>query len=127
MGCSVSASELTQIRSDAVAIVCDTTCTVQRETRTSDGMGQATSSWNTVLTCNVGVAEPTAGHLQNYAYLIADLAAWQVKFPYGSDIQAQDHLLITGQETQQTLVVQVLLEPRSYAALLTVIATELKG
>lgn len=122
----ISASELLQIRSDAVAAACSLPCTIQRKTITADGMGQSTETWATVTTVTAGMTEPTAGQLANFDYLIGSLATWQVKLPYGTNVKTQDHLLITGQFTQQTLVVQVVLEPRSYAALLTVIASEVK-
>lgn len=119
-------AEIAQIRADAAAAALDLPCVIQRKTLTRDGAGQATSVWNTVATVHAGMTEPTGGQLQNYDYLIADLATWSVKLPYGTNVQAQDRLLITGQLGQQTLVVQVVLEPRSYAALLTVIAAEAK-
>ena len=122
----LDAAELAQIRSDAAAAALDLSCTIQRKTLTRDGAGQATSVWNTIATVNAGMTEPTGGMLQNYNYLIEDLAAWAIKLPYNTDVQAQDRLLITGQLGQQTLVAQVVLEPRSYAALLTVIAAEAK-
>lgn len=122
----LDATELAQIRTDAAAAALDLSCTIQRKTLTRDGSGQATETWNTVATINAGMTEPTGGQLQNYNYLIEDLATWMVKLPYGTNVQAQDRLLITGQLGQQTLVVQVVLEPRSYAALLTVLASEAK-
>ncbi|MGA8765244.1 MAG: head-tail adaptor protein [Candidatus Sulfotelmatobacter sp.] len=122
----LDALELASIRADAANAALDLPCTIQRKTLTRDGAGQATSVWNTVATVNAGMTEPTGGQLQNYNYLIEDLASWAVKLPYGTDVAAQDRLLITGQLGQQTLVVQVVLEPRSYAALLTVIASEAK-
>jgi hypothetical protein len=122
----IPASELAKIRMDAANAALDLPCTIQRKTITKDNLGQATEVWNTIATCNVGLTEPTANMLANYNYRIEDLAAWHVRLPVGTDIQPEDHLLITGQFTQQTLVVQVILEPRSYAALLSVIASELK-
>lgn len=122
----LDATELAQIRTDAAAATLDLSCTIQRKATTRDTLGQETEAWATVTTCNVGMTEPTAGQLANYNYRIEDLATWQVKMPYGTNVATQDHLLITGQFTQQTLIVQVVLEPRSYAALLTVLASELK-
>jgi head-tail adaptor len=122
----LDAAELAQIRSDAAAAALDLSCTIQRKTITRDTLGQATETWATVTTVNAGMTEPSANMLQNYNYRIEDLAAWHIRLPYGTDVAAQDQLLLTGQAGQQTLVVQVLLEPRSYAALLSVIAAELK-
>lgn len=122
----LDATELAQIRTDAAVAALDLPCTIQRKTITKDTLGQATETWATVTTCNVGLTEPTANMLANYNYRIEDLAAWHVRLPYDTNIQPQDQLLVTGQFTQQTLAVQVVLEPRSYAALLSVIASELK-
>lgn len=122
----LDASELASIRSDAANAALDLTCAIQRKTITRDTLGQATEVWNTIATVNAGMTEPSANMLQNYNYRIEDLAAWHIRLPYGTNVQPQDQLLITGQAGQQTLVVQVLLEPRSYAALLSVIASEMK-
>lgn len=122
----LDATELAQIRTDAVAAALDMTCVIQRKTITKDTLGQATEAWNTIATVKAGMTQPSAGELQNFNFMIEDLAAWNVKLPYGTNVAAQDHLLITGAYSQQTLVVQVILEPRSYAALTTVIASELK-
>lgn len=121
---SVTATELAQIQADAVAAVCDKTCIIQRvPSSTQDIYGSASkTSYTTVTTTVAGMAEPTAGQLANYAYRIESLAAWQVHLPVGTDVRAQDWLLIDN----QVLEVHVLLTPRSYEALRTVIAAELK-
>ena len=120
----ISAVELASIQADAVDAACDKTCVIKRASlNTPDAYGSATKpSYSTVTTTVAGLAEPTAGQLQNYDFLIGSLAAWQVKLPVGTDVQHQDHLVIDG----QTLEVHVILTPRSYAALLTVIAAEVK-
>jgi|SRR5579875_2202728 len=118
----LSAAELAQLRADAAAAALDQPCTIQRKTRTSDGMGQSTYTWTTISPHGLmaGMTEPTAGQLQNYDYVIGSLAAWHVRLPYGTTVQYQDRLLIG----DKTLTVQVVLEPRSYAALLSVLASE---
>lgn len=124
----ITADELASIRNDMAAMVLSLPCQIQRKTVTKDSFGSNTDTWATIsdddLMC--GMSEPSAGQLQNYDFLIGSLAAWQVKLPYGTDIRHQDHLLVTGEFAQQTLVVQVILEPRSYASLLTVLASEVK-
>jgi hypothetical protein len=120
-GAVVGAVELAAIQAAAAAIL-DLSCVVERKTLTPDGQGGSTEAWNPVAAVKVGMAQPTAGQLQNYDYLIGSLAAWQVKFPVGTDVRHQDHLIVGG----QTLVVQVIMNPRSYAALLTVLASEVK-
>lgn len=118
----VSASELASIRADTENATLDLSCEIQRRTLTSDGMGTQTESWHTQETVQCGLSQPTAGQLTNYAFLIGSLSAWQVKLPVGTDVRYNDHLIISG----QTLTVQVVLNPRSYAALLTVLASEVK-
>ena len=117
----IDATELALIQSDA-AVALDQSCDVQRKTTTSGATGEPVASWGTIATVSAGLSEPTAGQLQNYNSVIGSLAAWQVKLPVGTDVTHQDHLLIAG----QTLEVQVVLTPRSYAALLTVLASEVK-
>ncbi|MGH2506264.1 MAG: phage head completion protein [Ktedonobacteraceae bacterium] len=124
----VPASELLQIQADAAALL-DKSCTIQRKTRMPDGAGSSTEVYTTTDTVNAGLAQPTAGQLANYAFLIGSLKAWQVKLPVTSpnthlptDVQHQDHLVIDG----QALEVQVVLTPRSYQALLVVLASEVQ-
>lgn len=119
---AIDASELALIQADLVAAVCDKTCQIQRRTLVSDGMGQGSETWNTIATVKAGMYEPNANQLANFDYLIGSLATWQVKLPYGTDVKAQDHLIIEG----QTLVVQVDRDPHSVPGLLTVLASEIK-
>ena len=76
-----------------------------------------------VGTCKVLVSQPSGGLLANYEYIVGDLDTWQVKAPVGTDIREQDHLVIDG----QTLVAQVVLQPKSYTGLLTILAAEVKA
>lgn len=116
------ALELAQIRADAAVATLDQTCVIQRKMIATDNMGGDSYTWATIATVQAGLSEPSAGQLQNYDFKIGSLAAWQVKLPYGTNIQHQDQLMIGG----QILIVQVVLAPRSYAALLTVLASEVK-
>jgi|SRR5689334_13277483 hypothetical protein len=118
----VSASELAQIRADVQAAACDKTCVIQRKTKSSDGMLSETETWNTVTTTVIGLSEPTGLQLQNFDYKIGSLKVFQGKVPIGTDVAEQDHLLVDGQQ----LVVQVILTPRSYASLLTVLVSEVQ-
>lgn len=118
----VSLSELQQIQTDAVSAACDQVCYIYRKTLVKDAYGTATETWVLHATVNAGMNRPGAGDLQNYDYIIGDKAAWTVLFPISTDVAHQDHLIIQG----QVLVVQVVLTPRSYPALLAVIASETK-
>lgn len=120
----VSAAELALIQSDTVTAVCDKVCVIKRATKTPDGFGSESEALVTISPDDLmaGMAQPTAGQLQNYDFLIGSLSAWQVHLPVGTDVQTQDTILIDG----QTLTVQVVLDPQSYQALRTVLASEVK-
>jgi hypothetical protein len=117
----ISDAELALIQSDVAAAACDQICVIQRKISTKDAYGSNTEAFSRIETTIAGMAEPSAGELTNYDYLIGDKAAWHVRLPVGTNVEHQDHLLIGS----QTLVVQVVLEPRSYHALFSVIATEI--
>lgn len=120
---AISSTELAQIQADASAAACDKTCVIRRKTsNTSDSVGTSTPTLSVIATVNAGMAQPSQQLLQNYEYLIGSLSAWLVKFPVGTDVQHQDQLTIDG----QVLEVHVVLTPRSYQALLTVLAAEVK-
>lgn len=119
---AISAAELAQIQTDAAAAACDQSCTIKRAARTPTASGGATVVWNTVATVQAGMAEPSSSQLQNYGYLVGSLAAWQVRFPVNTNVQELDQLVIAS----QTLSVVKVLTPRSYPALLTVLAAEVK-
>ena len=126
----VSVAELASIQADAVAAVCDKTCQIYRDLTptTPDKYGGSTSSptntanYTLMHTTVAGMAQPTAGELQNYDYIIGDKAAWTVHLPVGTDVLERDHLVIEG----QTLEVHILLTPQSYPALLSVLTAEIK-
>jgi hypothetical protein len=125
MGCGPTAAELAAIRSDVAALALDLSCEIQRKTITKDQYGTQTEIWNTISPDNlkVGMTEPSAGQLQNYEYVIGSLETWRVQLPYTTDVQLQDHLIVGG----KTLTIQVDLTPKSYAALLTVLASKVEG
>jgi hypothetical protein len=118
----ISTTELQQIQSDVASAACDKDCDIQRATTSNDGYGSQTETYTTIATVKAGMTQPSGGMLQNYSFIIEDLAAWQVKFPIGTDVRHRDRLSIEG----QTLEVHVILDPRSFPGLLTVIAAELK-
>jgi hypothetical protein len=132
---AVSAAELAAIQAEANSTL-DKPATIWRDTTagtTRDIYGSSSSdpantgnytqvapTGNNTLFCSV--AEPTATHLQNYDYLIGAEATWLVKLPVGTTCQERDHIVVES----QVLEVHVILTPRSYAALLTVLAAEIK-
>lgn len=120
---AITAQELAQIQLDVAFAVCDQAFKIWRKSATKDAYGSETEVFNLIEQIDIGVTEPTATHLQNYDYLIGSLAAWHVRAPVGSNVLHQDHLVQVG--GSQVLVVQVILEPRSYHSLMGMIATEI--
>jgi hypothetical protein len=118
----ISNAEITQIQNDVASAACDKDCVIQRATKSSDGYGSQTETYTTIATVKAGMTQPSSGLMQNYSYIIENLASWVVHFAIGTDVKHRDHLVIEG----QTLEVHVILDPRSFPGLLTVIAAELK-
>ena len=120
----VSASELASIQAEVAAAACDLSCQIERSS-ISYGAGGATVTWPVQSTVKCGMTEPTAGQLTNYEYMIGSLAAWHIRFPVGTDVRELDRLVITENSgLVRTLSVVKLLQPRSYTALISVLATE---
>ncbi len=117
----VPASELAAIQAAANATL-DQSASIYRKTPTPDGYGTEEDAWDFIENVMCGIGQPTGGQLQNYDYLVGSLSAWQVRLPVGTDILEQDHL----QLDSKTLVVQVVLAPRSYPALLVCLASEVQ-
>jgi hypothetical protein len=115
----ISLAELTQIRADASAAACDQVCVIQRKSTTPDGMGSGSDTYATISTTMAGLATPSSSDLLNYAEMISAKETWRVNFPFLTDVQRQDHLLIGG----YTIEVQANLSPQSYNMLTTVLAT----
>lgn len=119
----ISAAEMLSIQNDIAAAACDKDCQIQRlPSNTPTNRGVPAGNYSTIATVKAAMTQPTSTHLENYAYAIEALATWLVKLPVGTDVKAGDHLVIDG----QTLDVQVILDPHSYAGLLPVLASELK-
>ena len=117
---------MTRMRTDVAAVACDLPVQIERSS-VSYGAGGATVTWPVIsavgLTC--GMSEPTAGQLTNYEYMIGDQATWHIRFPWGTDVKEQDRLLVTDKDNVViTLSIVKKLKPRSYAALVSVLATE---
>lgn len=121
---AITAVELLQIQTDFASVVCDTACVIKRKTLTKNGSGQASSTLNVVSPGDlmVGLTEPTGTQLQNYDYIVGSYATWQARFPFGTDVQAQDFLLVNG----LTLTVQVILSPVSYAGGVITLVSDVK-
>lgn len=116
----LSASELASMRAEASGAVCILPVVINRVNQTTKQYQLVSSSG---LLC--GVREPNAGTLQNYEYMVGDSATWHVQFPYGTDVEAMDQLVITMPNSlTNTLIVNKVLAPRSYELLREVLASE---
>src|SRR5258708_3247686 len=124
----LDAAEMALIQQDVAAAACDLPCQIQRSVTTSGAPGAPTVvTWPTVSAPGLlaGMKEPSAGQLTNYEYMIGDMATWHIQFPNGTDVRELDRLVITeASGIPRTLSVVKLLQPRSYSALVSVLATE---
>lgn len=107
----------------------DLSIAIYRPTLTQDGEGNVTkgtgtfpSGWTLIATVNGNLAQPTASQLNNYGYAIADVAAWMVRVPVGTNILLGDRLVVN----TMNLEVQIILVPQSYQASTRVLAAEVK-
>jgi hypothetical protein len=119
---SFTTCELNSIAS-ALQSTYDVSCTIKRPSGTQGSLGYQSSSPTTITTLNVGIKQPSAGILALYADQIAANITAQVRMPPDTDVRQQDLLVLP----DQTLTVQVLLEPQSYNLELNVLASKVEG
>lgn len=100
----------------------DLSIAITRPALTQDGEGNVSKTFNAVTTVQGNLAQPTASQLNNYGYAIADVAAWMVRVPVGTDIRIGDRLTVNS----MNLEVQIILVPQSYQASTRVLAAEVK-
>lgn len=101
----------------------DLVAKIERQSGTTqDGKGHIVENW-TVLSAAVacGLSEPTPRQMQLYANLIAGHRAWIVSLPYGTGIQRNDRVTISG----QVMRAQVDISLGSYSTLTQVLATQI--
>jgi hypothetical protein len=122
----VGVAELASIQAEVAAAACDLPCQIERSVITPGAPGAPTTvTWPVQSTVKCGMTEPSAGQMTNYEYMIGSLAAWHIRFPVGTDVRELDRLVITeASGLVRTLSVVKLLQPRSYTALISVLATE---
>lgn len=119
----IPANELAILQATASASLDIPDVQIQRANPTDDGYGHKVkgNTWATIATVNAGMSEPRANVMTQYAARIGTLVAWTVSFPLGTDVKADDQILISG----QTLRVQADLSVGSYSTLTQVLATEI--
>lgn len=118
----IPASELAALQAAAAATL-DTPCVIQRNTPTKDDYGSQKDNWATIATVSCNLAQPTAGLMQNYGFLIGNQDSWLVRLPFGQDIQRNDQLIVSFGATQRILRVAAVLAPQSYATATRVLAS----
>lgn len=121
----IPASELAALQA-AVNASLDTPCLVQRKSPVKDGYGSASDGFATTTTTTCAITQPSLQVMQNYAYLIGNLASWQVRLPVGTDVRRDDQLIVGSGATQQTVRVQAVLDLKSRALGLHVLASEIR-
>lgn len=119
---AIKQTELAALQAAAQKLL-DYVCVIERRTRAQDGWLGTSDTWGAIATTVVGLSRPTLAQLQQYADLIGAKTSWIVKLPINTDVIPQDHLVIAS----QTMIVQLVMMPRSFATLKTVLVTEVKG
>lgn len=104
------------------AKVCDTPCVLQRVTRTPDGLGSYTETWNTVATTTCLIGPPSGALEVAMASRIADVVSYHVALSASIDVRPQDRLVIGA----RTLTVGTVYEPHSYDVLTNLFASEVR-
>lgn len=115
----ISDAEMACIRSTVSAAACDLDCIIKRASKTPDAWGSSIETLVPVTTTKAGMSTPSASMIQAYASRLGSAKSWQVRMPYGTDVQEQDILEIGS----DVLTVQAILT-NSYAATASVLATE---
>lgn len=118
----ISSAELAAMQAVAKSAM-DVTLTQKRNTPTQGPTRNVIDNYAIIATLQGNLAQPTASMLANYNFRVADLAAYLVRLPVGTDIRAGDWLVTSD---GQTLTVQVVLTPQSYATAIQCIAAEVK-
>lgn len=118
----IPANELAALQAVAAASLDISGCAVQRATTTDDGYGHNVKTWATHATVSAGMAKPSAQIMQQYAARIGALSSWVVSLPLGTDVRADDQLILAG----VTVRVQADLTQSSYSTLTQVLATEIR-
>jgi hypothetical protein len=119
---AISEAKLQKLRALFVKKACDKECTISRAVKTPDGSGSQTEDPVVIAVANAVVKKPSGGILQNYAFLVASQATWQIDFPFGQDIEQGDQIAVAG--SSKTLIVQEVLEPESFPIATGVLVSE---
>jgi hypothetical protein len=125
----ISTAEMIALRAEVAAAACDTPCTIKRPVKTPDGRLTNTVTYSTIATVNCGIKATTVTNLrsshaltQEQINLFGVQVVWEINFPWGTNVQAQDHLFIGSDE----LVALIDVSLQSYSTLNTMIAGEIK-
>lgn len=106
---AASASTIARIAAAHARLTLPETATVQRVTRTPADGGGWDESFATVATVAARVG-PISGDLQDIADTAAEVSAWALTFPAGTDVQPTDRVLIGA----RTFTISYVSAPRSF-------------
>jgi hypothetical protein len=120
-----SDTDLEPFRDLFADLATDQECTITRNVKNADPYGTDSEIPQVIDTVDVLVSAPgiTEGStLQVHSLETSSLAMWKVSFPYGQDVLEED--LLTFPNSSKRLIVQELLEPKSYPISTDVLASE---
>lgn len=117
----LTAAELADMAAEA-ALYFDQSVTIQRAVKTSDGAGHTAKTWPTLATVKGSMGVPSGAYMSEIAARLSDTALWTVTLPQGTDVQRDDRLVIGS----ETLTVQHVMAPASYAFTVQVLAAEVR-
>lgn len=85
----------------AIAVWLTDTCTIQRRTLSSDGLGGQTETWTTLVTvaCRITVAARRPPQEQVYAERVTSEGEWLLTLPPGTDVQGKDRISVANGPT----------------------------
>lgn len=119
----LSSAQLAAFQAAANAAL-DQSITVKRATRSQGATGHYTEGYSTEETVNGNLSrEISSSLLQNYNYLISASKSWQVRLPVGTNVEANDRLIVGSQNFR----VDVVLQPQSYQTSMLLIVSQLEG
>ena len=115
----INATDMAAMQAVSVASL-DLACTITHTTSsTDDGLGGTVPGASTSVTITCTAKMPSAGMLAQYSNLIANRKAYRVRVPLATVVSQGDRVVIKS----ETLTVQVVFAPESYATALLFLAT----
>lgn len=122
----IGADEMTALRAVAESAMPDT-CKVERQTKTSDGMGGYTESWSTTATVKCRIAENKHQNREHeIGGKVQSSGSHIVRVPYATSVNESDRLVVTTGGRTRTMNINRVYES-SYGTVLSIGCTETRG